>query len=259
MGPNDRNHTQDHVIIHNVEGGSNIVLVCEHASAHIPEQYDGLGLSPSDRNSHAVWDPGAMALAEELSHRLQAPLVASGVSRLVYDCNRPPSSPSAMPARSEVINVPGNTALSQAERDARAATFYAPFCGALREAVERVDAPILVTVHSYTPVFHGQTRAVEIGILHDSDTRLADAMLDLSHQHTSANVQRNAPYGPEDGVTHTLKEHGVAHGHLNVMLEVRNDLLETAVQQSEMAQMISGWLLAAIAHLGVQGDLNCQA
>jgi predicted N-formylglutamate amidohydrolase len=72
-------------------------------------------------------------------------------------------------------------------------------------------------------------------------------------------VQRNDPYGPEHGVTHTLKEHAVAAGHLNVMLEVRNDLLQSQAQQNAMAETIAQWLVAAIADLNVVGDVQCQA
>jgi predicted N-formylglutamate amidohydrolase len=64
---------------------------------------------------------------------------------------------------------------------------------------------------------------VELGILHDEDSRLADAMLaQTSNDYIS---RRNDPYGPQDGVTHTLNLHGGARGLDNVMLEVRNDLV----------------------------------
>ena len=113
--------------------------------------------------------------------------------------------------------------------------------------IKRVDAPAIVTVHSFTPIYHGKPRNVEIGILHDSDTRLADAMLAVASEFTDLNVERNEPYGPQDGVTHTLKEHGLAHGHPHVMLEIRNDLITTEAEQRQMAEMISNWLRAAMA------------
>ena len=62
--------------------------------------------------------------------------------------------------------------------------------------MERVNDPILVTVHSFTPVYHGKKRSVEIGILHDKDARFADAMLETANDHTNAIVRRNKPYGP---------------------------------------------------------------
>jgi predicted N-formylglutamate amidohydrolase len=248
----------DHVSMVNAAGSSSVVLVCEHASDYIPQAYNGLGLSSADRKSHAVWDPGAMALAKQLSMLLDAVLIAGGVSRLVYDCNRPPNAPDAMPERSEIISVLGNLNLTQSERDARVESFYRPFNKALDTTIARVTHSVIVTIHSFTPVYHGIPRAVEIGILHDSDTRLADAMLDVASTHTSADVRRNEPYGPEHGVTHTLREHGLKGGHLNVMLEVRNDLVETPDQQASMGALIAKWIVDACAQMSVPGDVQCR-
>jgi predicted N-formylglutamate amidohydrolase len=247
------------VLVANTAGSSSVVLVCEHASHHIPYSFNGLGLSQNAGKSHAAWDPGAMAVARQLSKGLGTVLVASNVSRLVYDCNRPPTAADAMPSRSELIDIPGNMNLTQYERDVRIEAFYLPFQRALHSMVQQIANPIIITIHSFTPVYHGQPRSVEIGILHDTDTRFADAMLQTAHAHTTADVQRNQPYGPEHGVTHTLKEHAIKDGHLNVMLEIRNDLIETAEQQGEMAALLSGWIVDAFAQLGLAGIVQCQA
>ena len=259
MTQSTTNSRNDCVLSLNAGGSSSVVLVCEHASYHIPEQFDSLGLTQHDRKSHAAWDPGAMATAELLSARLDARLIAGAVSRLVYDCNRPPDAPDAMPARSEIIDIPGNADLSQSDRDARVARFYAPFQSALAAAIAQTNDPVIVTIHSFTPVYYGAQRTVEIGVLHDSDTRLADAMLSVVRSHTQADVQRNQPYGPENGVTHTLQEHGVKRGHPNVMLEIRNDLIATAEQQDAMANVLCGWIADAFAQLHRSGVVQCQA
>jgi predicted N-formylglutamate amidohydrolase len=250
--------SEQNVLVANAAGSSSVVLVCEHASHNIPQSFNGLGLSQDARISHAAWDPGAMAVAKGLSENLDAVLVACKVSRLVYDCNRPPTASDAMPTRSEIIDVPGNMNLSQSERDARVVAFYQPFQQALHSLVQQATHPVLVTIHSFTPVYHGQMRSVEIGILHDTDTRFADAMLQTADQHMTANVQRNEPYGPTDGVTHTLIEHAIKEGHLNVMIEIRNDLIETAEQQDEMAMALKEWIVAAFAQLSLPGVVQCQ-
>lgn len=250
---------QDHVLTVNAGGASSIVLVCEHASNHIPAELGDLGLSEDARASHAAWDPGAMAVAIRMARLLDAPLIAGGVSRLVCDCNRPPTAPDAMLARSEVFDIPGNMDLAQADRDARTSAFYRPFEAALRAVLQRVAHPVLVTVHSFTPVYHGVYRPVEIGILHDRDTRLADAMLGSARRHTTANVQRNAPYGPQDGVTHTLKVHALPGACQNVMIEVRNDLIKTTNQQNTIAKVLADWIVDACELLKAPGDVQCQA
>lgn len=245
----DRNDAYVQVL--NREGRGGVVVVCEHASAFVPPALQNLGLDEADRDSHAAWDPGAFGVAQNMAQALGAVLVAGAVSRLVYDCNRPPDAPDAMPARSERIVVPGNATLDDAARKARTETYYAPFRAALAAEVGRRKAPVLVTVHSFTPVYYGKRRLLDIGLLHDSDTRLADAMLESAAAHTDLKVERNAPYGPQDGVTHTLKEHAIPAGLPNVMIEIRNDLIVTEEDQAAMAELLSRWVSAGIAQ--VQG------
>lgn len=226
--------------LENPAGHHPILLVCEHASANMPRELRGLGLGAADLDSHIAWDPGAFATANGLSAVLDAPLVYSTVSRLVYDCNRPPEAASAMPERSEDTVVPGNVGLALSEKQARVERFYRPFEALLPKTLDaRRHVAVLVTIHSFTPVYRGQERSVEIGILHDKDSRLADALLKVA---SGYEIARNAPYGPEDGVTHTLCRHAVPRGLLNVMIEIRNDLIATPDTCARMAETLAVWL-----------------
>jgi len=108
MKQSQTNIFEDKTQIMNPNGSSSIVLVCEHATHFIPDVYNNLGLSSNNLKSHVAWDPGAAAVAQELSRVMDAVLVQGVVSRLLYDCNRPPSSPDAIPKRSEIIDIPGN-------------------------------------------------------------------------------------------------------------------------------------------------------
>ena len=108
-------------------GQGEAVILCEHASNHIPAEFRGQGLAPGEHDSHAAWDPGARELSLRLAEALQAPAVASRVSRLVYDCNRPPEAPGAIPEQSERIIVSGNVDLDREARVARIRMVYEPF------------------------------------------------------------------------------------------------------------------------------------
>ncbi len=245
----------DAVEVINPGGGGGLILVCEHASNHIPDEYGGLGLTPAQQQAHIAWDPGALPVARELSRLFDAPLVAARQSRLLYDCNRPPEAPDAIPARSETHDIPGNRALDEVSRRGRIARIYQPFHETLASTIASAGGgtgagPAMITVHSFTPVFAGRHRDVEIGVLHDSDSRLADAMLGIAPQHTIRKVARNDPYGPEQGVTHTLRRHALPAGLVNVMIEIRNDLIATPDDQLAMAAMLHGWLAAAMTALG---------
>ena len=104
----------------NPRGRSRAILTCDHASARIPRSLGDLGLAAADRLRHVAWDIGTAPLARRLARILDAPLVLSGYSRLVVDCNRPLEVASAFCVRSEDVDVPGNHALSDAEKAARA-------------------------------------------------------------------------------------------------------------------------------------------
>lgn len=231
--------------VFNPQGKGDVLLVCEHASAAIPGVFADLGLQRHALSSHIAWDPGALELSMQLAKMLDASLCYQRYSRLLYDCNRPPESPSAIPEKSEVYDIPGNRNLSARERDQRIETFYRPFeqglSGLLEARGKSGRQTLLVTVHSFTPVFFGRAREVEVGILHDVDRRLADAMLAQVESLEGRFVtRRNEPYGPKDGVTHTLVEHGVKNGLLNVMIEVRNDLLRSQEEINAMAAYLGG-------------------
>ncbi|MDH3662192.1 MAG: N-formylglutamate amidohydrolase [Alphaproteobacteria bacterium] len=241
------------VEIVNSDGSSDVLLICEHASNLVPASLKALGLDQEALSSHIAWDPGAAAVARLMAKTLAAPLILQRLSRLVYDCNRPPEAESAMPIRSEVFEIPGNVGLTDGAREARVEAVYRPFRDAVARQLDRMitegRAPAVVTIHSFTPVFHGRRRSVEIGLLHDIDTTLADAMLGLSADWRDLDVRRNQPYGPEDGVTHTLQVDAIARGLANVMIEIRNDLIATPDQQSVMAARLSGLLSDGLRRL----------
>lgn len=241
------------VALENPDAFGPVLLVCEHASRQLPEKMGSLGLSDEALGGHIAWDPGALAVSKLLVESLDAALIHQRFSRLVYDCNRPPEADAAMPAVSEVFQIPGNAMISPVERLARTEAIYFPFRDALSDyiAVRKANGrpPVLVTMHTFTPVYHGRQRGVEIGILHDTDSRLADAMLASAEKSTRHVVRRNEPYGPADGVTHTLIEHGLKNGLPNVMIEIRNDLVKDEIGQKVMADYLTGLLGESLAVL----------
>ena len=229
----------------NPGGGAPICLVCEHASAFIPTSLAALELADYDRYSHAVWDIGAEALARALSSRLDAPLVLGRVSRLVYDCNRPPERGDAIPSRTETIEIPGNRDLTEADRAARVREIYEPLHRTISETLDAFDvAPVLVTIHSFSPTWFGVSRPTELGLLHDDDPWLAHAMMRATDP--SLRTELNQPYSAADGVTHTLAKHANARGLRNVMIEVRNDLLSDVSATKRIAGILETMLKSAL-------------
>ncbi|WP_132654308.1 MULTISPECIES: N-formylglutamate amidohydrolase [unclassified Rhizobium] len=233
----------DCVAIDRVDGKSPVLLICEHASRTLPRHFGNLGLSEEALSSHIAWDPGALAVARNISAALDATLIYQRFSRLIYDCNRPPNSPGAMPEVSEIYSIPGNKDLTEGERNARTEALYLPFHDEVRRLIRERQArgqdSVIVTIHSFTPVYNGWQRTVELGILHDEDSRLADRMLGFAANAPLYRTERNEPYGPADGVTHTLILHGISNGLRNVMIEVRNDLIADDTGQGVVADYLT--------------------
>ena len=233
----------------NERGASPVFLVCEHAGRRIPKCLGTLGLSDEERGRHIAWDIGAEGVARRLSADLDATLVLQRYSRLIYDCNRPPGSPTAIPTVSEDTRIPGNEALTAADREARVDAIYRPFHGRVAELLDkrarRGEPTIFVTIHSFTPVFKGVRRHLDIGLLFDGDRRFTDALVPLLRP--SADVRTNEPYGPEDGVCHTLHLHAEARGLPYAMIEIRNDLIAHDAGQDEWAHRLTNVLQQAAA------------
>ena len=124
------------VAVENRRGSSPVILVCEHASNVIPGGLGALGLEGRVLASHAAYDIGALPVALRMSALLDATLVRQRFSRLVYDCNRPPQAPDAMPVRSEIFEIPANAMLSEEQRAARTNEIYRPFHDAVGAAIE---------------------------------------------------------------------------------------------------------------------------
>jgi len=230
----------------NEQGRSPFVLICEHASNTLPKALGTLGLPEADLTRHIAWDIGAEKVARLLSRLMDAPLLLQRYSRLAYDCNRPPESPDSIPEVSELTTIPGNKKLSPEDRLARARDIYRPFHDGVSAVLDKRAAEgqrsLVVSIHSFTPVYKGKPRSVELGILHDRDTTLSSKLI---KSFPNIDARLNEPYGPKDGVLHTLNLHGFARGLQHAMIEIRNDLVATERGQDEWAQRLSVPLIQA--------------
>lgn len=247
---------QDVVTVINRQGGSPCLLVCDHASNRMPEGYGTLGLPAAEMENHTAWDPGALAVATRMAELLDAPLVASGVSRLVIDCNRDHAAPNLIPETAEGRAVPGNAGLSGAERQHRIAAYHTPFHdaidGVIAARADRAPIAAVVSVHSFTPVFFGVARPWTLGILHDDDTRIADAMIASLTGELGAELGRNQPYSPADGVYYTLARHGTSKGRAAAMIEIRNDQIRDPASIDRWAGLLARAVGEAMQELSMK-------
>ncbi len=238
------------IAVVNAQGKGPVLLLCEHASNFIPASYGGLGLPARDLERHIAWDIGALGLARQMSLLLDAPLAHATYSRLLLDLNRDVSAGDSIVEHSEDTTIPGNVALAGGERRLRQAALYDPFH-------KQVDALInsrlaggwhtaVVSVHSFTPSYNGVARPWHVGVIAEDDRLLADAMLAGLRAEPGLVAGDNEPYGPHDGVYHSVGRHGQARGLPCAMIEVRNDLLADEAAQRRWAERLQRVLFAAL-------------
>ncbi|RON61205.1 N-formylglutamate amidohydrolase [Pseudomonas fluorescens] len=205
-----------------------LILVCEHASRYIPEALNNLGLDDAAAREHIAWDIGALQLAEALSETLGATLLSANYSRLLIDLNRPRHAPDSIPAQSEIYQVPGNRELDEASREYRRQTLFKPFHARLQTLIDARIAkgqPVrVVGIHSFTPVYYGHPRPLEIGVLFGQAKAYAQRVLDGLGE-LALKVAGNQPYKIDPLGDMTVPVHGDARGLDSVLIEVRNDLL----------------------------------
>ncbi|MHC8411889.1 N-formylglutamate amidohydrolase [Pseudomonas sp. Hz4] len=219
-----------------------LILVCEHASRFIPAGLYDLGLSHEAAREHIAWDIGALALAEGLSQALGATLLAANYSRLLVDLNRPRHAPDSIPAQSEIYQVPGNRDLDDATREYRRQSLFEPFHARLHTLIDQrvvQGRPVrVVGIHSFTPVYHGQPRRLEIGVLYGQATTYAQRLIDGLSQHP-LKIAGNEPYTINPLGDMTVPVHGDARGLESVLIEVRNDLLRTPEDVSRWTEYLA--------------------
>ena len=215
----------------NAAGRSNAVIICDHGGDAIPAKLDGLGLDAAQRARHIAWDIGASAVAQHLAHLLDAVAVLSSYSRLVIDLNRPPDDLTSIREISDGVLVPGNRNLSAADAEQRIKAVFEPYHDAVAAAISRartrVKAPVLVSVHSFTPVMNGAERPWQIGVLFGPDRRIANRLIDALSRSADICVGENEPYSGYDLFGHTVETHAMPYGYPNALLEIRQDLIDT--------------------------------
>lgn len=215
-----------------------LLLVCDHASARMPRALANLGLDAAVLGSHLAQDMGAGAVTRQLAHRFRSTAVLGAYSRLVVDLNRNLRAPDLFLQASDGMRVPGNQALSEQDRQARIHVLYRPYHAALAAQLQRLAQRqpdlLLLSVHSFTPVFNGEARPWEVGILWDRDAATAHAVMDGFRRRGYA-VGDNRPYSARALKGHTIVAHAEPAGVRHVLVELRQDLLREPTQLQRLA------------------------
>lgn len=232
------------VTVHNPDGAGPAVIVCDHASNAIPTRLDRLGLPDVALRRHIAYDIGAAEVARAVAARLDIPAVIAGYSRLVVDLNRPPEDFTSIREIYDGAVIPGNRRLSEAGQQARLDAIFRPYHDAVRETLARARGrtryPAVISMHSCTDRYRGETRPWHIGVLSNRDRRMADRILQRLPAHRpDLTIGDNKPYSGLDPYGYTIETHAVPSALPNILFEVRQDLIGDASGQTEYAALLA--------------------
>jgi predicted N-formylglutamate amidohydrolase len=244
---------------------SGLLILCDHAGNAVPRGYGALGLPPVEFERHIAYDIGVRALTFALARALNAPAVLTTFSRLLIDPNRGEDDPTLIMRLSDGAVVPGNADHDAQERERRLAAYHRPYHAAIGAQIDAAIAagrpPVILSVHSFTPVWRGVPRPWHAGVLWDSDPRFALPLLDSLRAEPDLVVGDNEPY---DGALKNdcMYRHGTERGLAHALLEVRQDLIGDAAGVSAWAARLQPMLrrllgelpdLGTIRHYGSRG------
>ncbi len=208
--------------------GRGLVLLCDHANNALPPEYGDLGLPAREFQRHIAYDPGARELTEMLAERLHVPAVFGMFSRLLIDPNRGEDDPTLIMRISDGSVVPGNRDIDETERRRRVERYYAPYHEAVRRTIDAGmasgTAPAIVSIHTFTPIWHGRPRPWHVGVLWDRDARVAAPTIEALRRDSDLIVGDNEPYTGQL-TNDTLNRHATARGLAHALIEVRQDLI----------------------------------
>ena len=228
---------------YNASGRSPFLLTGDHYGRLIPRVLGDLGLPESELTRHIAWDIGIAGTAEMLSKHLDAHLIVQRYSRLVIDCNRPPHSASSIPLISEATTIPGNEGITREAAELRRAEIFDPYQRRIAEIIDQRrhnNMPtMLVSLHSFTPVYAGIARPWHIGTLYQRDRVLPSMLLQALRAEPDLVVGDNEPYAVSDQTDYTIPVHAEARGLMNSGIEIRQDLISDQAGEKAWADRLA--------------------
>jgi len=224
------------------EAKCGLILLADHAGANVPEGYGSLGLGPDQFKRHIAYDIGVREVVMGIAAALGAPLLMGKYSRLFIDLNRGIDDPTLIMRLSDGAVVPGNLNVDAEERAHRVKHFFQPYHDAVDMLIDhhvRNDiAPVLLSVHSFTPAWKGVARPWHASVLWDRDDRLVRPLLKGMRAEEGHYIGDNVPYSGELAGD-TLNSHGTRRRVAHALIEIRQDLIGQEEGQREWVDRIS--------------------
>ena len=226
-----------------------LLIVADHASNYIPKKYNNLGLEQKDVFTHKAYDPGVKELAINLSNKLNSQLVLGQYSRLLIDCNRDEDDPTLISAISDRKLILGNKKITKQEKKYRINKMYRPYHEKIKKKILENKINMIISLHSFNPIFKGKKRFLKYGILSNQDRRLSDLILNELKKGKKI-VGDNEPY-KGSLIGDTLYKHALKRGIHHSLIEIRNDLLSNVKKIDQVSNLMYRVINKSIKSLSI--------
>jgi predicted N-formylglutamate amidohydrolase len=215
-----------------------VLVTCEHATQRMPVGWEWPDRDRRLIDTHWAFDLGAAEVARDFAAAMGAVAVLSRYSRLLVDPNRPEDSPTLFREHAEGEPVELNTThLDATERRARIERLLRPYHDAVDRELAASRATMLVAIHTFTPVYEGEPRSLEVGVLYERDEALAEEVAEVLVKR-GLKAELNEPYSGKDGLMYAAERHARTHGRRAVEFEVRQDLATDPLFRREFDQIL---------------------
>ena len=226
-----------------------LLIVADHASNYIPKRYNNLGLEIKDIFTHKAFDPGVRDLAINLSNKFKSHLVLGEFSRLLIDCNRDLNDPTLISVISDRKIILGNKKITRKDRIYRINKIYRPYHEKINSKILEKKINIIISLHSFNPIFKGRKRFLKYGILSNQDRRLSELLISELKKNKNI-VGDNEPY-KGSLIGDTLYKHALKRGIHHSLIEIRNDLLSNVKKIDQVSNLMYRVINKSIKSLSI--------
>ncbi len=224
-----------------------ILIIADHASNFVPKEKNKLGLPNSFLNQHIAYDIGVKELSLDLSNRLKCKIIQGKYSRLLIDLNRDLDDPTVIPEIVENKIIPGNIGLSSSEVRLRIKNIYNKYHHEINRVIRNEKVKIIISLHSFNPIFKNKKRLLEFGILSNEDKNLSNIIIDQLRLQ-KINVGDNKPY-KGNLIGDSMYRHGLRNKLSHALIEVRNDLLSNSTKIKSISILLHKIIVKSLKKL----------
>ena len=224
-----------------------ILIIADHASNYIPKKNNKLGLPNSFLNQHIAFDIGVKELSLDLSNQLKCRIIQGKYSRLLIDLNRDLNDPTVIPEIVDSKIIPGNIGLSKSEVRLRIKKIYNKYHYKINRIIKNKKVKVILSIHSFNPIFKNKKRLLEFGILSNEDKNLSSIIIDQLRLQ-KLNVGDNKPY-KGNLIGDSMYRHGFRNKLPHVLIEVRNDLLSNPTKIKRVSRLLHKTIVKSLKKL----------